>query len=233
MKKINTLTLLISAFLFGGLLKVQAQDCQAYFPMKTGTAMEMSHYNDKDKLQSTVETTITEKESNAGKVVATANTIFKDAKGKQTTTGSYEMSCENGEFSMDMRGMAPAQSSPAMENMEMKIEADQVSFPSNMTVGMSLPDAKMTITAQMNGTTIMSNTTTMTNRKVVAQETITTPAGTYSCVVIEADYKTTMMGMNMDSHGKSWYSKGAGLVRSESWRNGKLEGYSLLTKLKL
>ena len=211
-----------------------AQNCESYYPMRNNATFEITHYNEKDKVTSVVKTTVTEKESSPTRVVATANSTVYDGKGKETTTMSYDVACENGDFKMDMRafGMPNQQQMQGIENIEIKIESQDMVFPKNLTVGMALPDASLHMTGTMNGMQIMNNTTTVTNRKVTGKEDVTTPAGTFSCIVVEEDsHVEAGMGMKFDSHGKSWYSIGVGMVKSEYYRNGKKEGYSLLTKL--
>ncbi|MBL0015998.1 MAG: hypothetical protein IPP17_06035 [Bacteroidetes bacterium] len=227
-------------FMFAGFLSlavgfgmVKAQGCDAYYPMKKGAAFELSHFNAKDKLESTTSTTILE-ESNAGDVFSvTAESVSKDAKGKESSTVKYDVTCQGGEFHMDMRSTSFGQSQQmeGMENVEMKIESEDMVFPKGLTVGTVLPDAGMTMTASMNGMTIMNTTIRVFNRKVTAKEELTTTAGKFSCVVIEEDIESKMMGMNVQSHTKSWYALGVGMVRSENSSNGKPQGYTLLTKI--
>ncbi|HEX2899760.1 MAG TPA: hypothetical protein VHS96_08580, partial [Bacteroidia bacterium] len=112
-----------------------------------------------------------------------------------------------------------------------KIEAEDMVFPKGLAVGTALPDAGMTMTASMSGMTVMSTKIRVFNRKVTGKESLTTAAGTFSCIVIEEDVESQMMGMNVQTHTKSWYSLGVGMVRTESSRNGKLDGYSVLTKI--
>jgi hypothetical protein len=227
-------------FMFVGFLSlalgvgmVKAQGCDAYYPMKKGAAFELSHYNAKDKLESTTSTTILE-ESNAGDVFSvTAESVSKDAKGKENSTVKYDVTCQGGEFHMDMRSSSfgQTQQMEGMENVEMKIEAEDMVFPKGLAVGTTLPDAGMTMTASMSGMTIMNTTIRVINRKVTGKEELTTPAGKFSCIIIEEDVESKMMGMNGVSHTKSWYCLGVGMVRSENSSNGKSQGYTVLTKI--
>ena len=60
---------------------------------------------------------------------------------------------------------------------------------------------------------------------------MTCPAGTFDC--IQLSQKVALkMGINIEAYSKEWYAEDIGMVRSESYtKNGKLTGYSLLTKL--
>lgn len=211
---------------------VAEAQCTAYFPMKSGAMFETTHYDEKDKVTSIITTTVVDKAREEGSVTMTATCKATDAKGKETGTYDYDVTCGPDEFTMDMRAMgSQSQQMKGMENIEMKIESEDMSFPKNATVGSTLPDAHMHMTGTMNGMTIMNTSITITNRKVTASENITTPAGTFSCIVIEEDSETKMMGMTVNNHSKSWYAVGAGMVRGEYSHNGKPSGYSLLTKI--
>ena len=210
---------------------VQAQNCEAYFPMKTGATFELTHYDGKDKVTSVTKTTMSEKESTATSIVATAHATTFDPKGKELSNVEYDVTCSNGEFHMDMKSMgSPMSQVKGLESLEIKMESSDMVFPSNLTVGQSLPDASMHMTGSMNGMKIIDNNTTVTNRKVVAKESITTPAGTFSCVVIEGDSKTSSTAMNFEVHTKSWFALNTGMVKTESTRNGQPSGSSILTK---
>lgn len=217
-----------------GLGTAKAQDCEAYFPMKNGASFEFSHYNDKGKLETSNTSTITAESGNAFASTVKVHAVTKDAKGKEIASTDYTVACTNGEFHMDMRAMSMGSQQQSMQNVEgmtMEIDATDMVFPTGLAVGASLPDASMTMKATMNGMTIMNNTTHVTNRKVTAKESKTTPAGTFDCVVIEEDIDMKVMGMNVSSHSKAWYSLGVGMVRQETTSKGKSNGYSELTKI--
>ncbi len=226
--RIFSLAIGMSCLGFGA---VQAQDCEAYFPVKNGAVFEITHYSDKDKVTSVVKTTILEKSRDGGTLVVTANAQSMDGKGKEVNQFSYDVTCGGGDFKMDMRSMGGSNQMAAIEGIEMKIESEDMVFPKNMGVGMSLPDAHMHMTGTMNGMTIMNTSIAITNRKVTGKESMTTPAGTFSCIVIEEDSETKSMGMTFTGHSKSWYALGVGMVRNESSSKGKPSGYSILTKI--
>lgn len=77
----------------------------------------------------------------------------------------------------------------------------------------------------------MNMTMEMVDRKVEGKESLTTSAGTFDCYVIS--YTTEMkMGLNTMFKNKEWIAEGVGMVKSENYnKNGKLMGYSELTKI--
>ncbi len=97
-----------------------------------------------------------------------------------------------------------------------------------MAVGESLADAGMTITITSNGQKIMEMKTEITNREVIGEETLTTPAGTFICLVITQTMEMSIGGFT--SNSKQWISEGVGLVKNEDYnQDGELMGRSLLT----
>lgn len=230
MKKIPLTRLFILLAFLVGASAVQAQaNCDAYFPMRSGSVMELTHFNAKGKATTKTHTEIVEKEHSGTALIVQANTTTLDDKGKEVSKGSYDMICDGDQFKMDMRAMASGQ--PEIQGAQIEIDSDELVFPNSLKTGMELPDGNITMKVSMNGMQIMSNTIRVYNRKVVGSESKTTPAGTFDCMIIEQDTEAGMMGRVFVTHSKTWVSKGTGMVRSENLKNGELESYSELTKL--
>jgi hypothetical protein len=234
MKKNLFTRLLVTACLLGAFSLAKAQDCEAYYPMKAGATIEMTHYSDNDKVTGITQTTVAKESNEGGKHSCTCDVVIKDGKGKEEAKTTYDVSCQNGEFHMDMRSFSMSQQQQqqmqGMENMEIKMESEDLVFPKNLVVGSELPNAHMKMTATMSGMTIFTTTVNVTNRKVTGKESLTTPAGTFSCIIVEEDVETHSMA-TFHGHNKSWFALGVGMVRSESSHNGKTDGYTLLTKI--
>ncbi|MEQ9168598.1 MAG: hypothetical protein RLO12_20235, partial [Fulvivirga sp.] len=95
-----------------------------------------------------------------------------------------------------------------------------------LSVGMSLNDASL----KMSGSIPFKMEVNIVNRKVEGKESITTPAGTFECYKITYTINTKSI-MSMETTGADWIAKEIGMVKSENYnKNGKLQGYSLLTK---
>ena len=222
---------LLGSALALGAIGLQAQDCDKFFPNKEGAKMEFAHYDGKDKLQSNSVQTITSTHQDGSTHYWTTHFQSLKPNGKVDAESDYEMSCNgNGDFTMDMRRMLSAQQQ-GMEGMDMSIEGGDMVFPGNLSVGQTLPDGHLSMKASMNGMTLMSTTIDVTDRKIVAKESITTPAGTFECFKLEENVKfsgiVTMTGKNV-----SWFAAGAGLVKSLSYDGkGNLSSRTELTKL--
>ena len=113
--------------------------------------------------------------------------------------------------------------------MEVDITGTNIELPNNLHEGQTLPDAHMDMNISM-GPITMKMSVRMVNRKVEGKETVTTPAGTFECMIIAYDAEMKMSGVNKIGHLKQWMAEGVGMVKSEEIKNGKIMGSSLLTE---
>ena len=212
---------------------LNAQDCEAWYPMDEGAAFEMTSYSAKGKVTGRTMHTIKEKSSEGGALQATVSVQYYDKKDKETMTSEYDLHCKEGQFSIDMRSMMSADNMSSMQNMEVDVDADEMAFPADLSPGTELPDASLKVSMKSAGFSMSGMQVLVTNRKVGARESVTTPAGTFDCVVISQDVQSKTMGIGIKASSKTWYAKGAGAVKTESYnKNGKLMGSEELTMLK-
>ena len=85
-------------------------------------------------------------------------------------------------------------------------------LPSDMVPGDVLPDVHASVKAL--GLTMK---VTVTERKVLRIETISTPAGTFDCVVIRERKVEKGMGRNRHTVADTWYARGIGMVRHDTY----------------
>ena len=86
------------------------------------------------------------------------------------------------------------------------------SLPSDMAPGNVLPDVHASVKAL--GLTMKI---TVTERKVLRHETITTPAGTFDCIVVRERKVEKGMGRNRHTVADTWYARGVGMVRHDTY----------------
>ena len=221
-------------FLFSLSLNIaNAQDCETYLTLQDGVEFTMESYNPKGKLQSKSEQVVTDAKQDAdGNFSAQLSATILDNKDKETAKLSYAISCKDGIFYVDMQSLLAPEQLKGFENMEIEIDSDFMELPIDAQAGDELKDANLEVKMMSGGVSIMSITIDVTNRKVEAEESITTPAGTFDCLKISYDVTSTL-GMPIKVRGKSteWHARNIGVVKSESFnKNGKSQGYSLLTK---
>ena len=105
-------------------------------------------------------------------------------------------------------------------------DPDLLRIPNELSVGMKLPLGDMTV--DVNGFKVTSN---ITENEVVAQEEITTPAGTFDCFVVQQTSSSRVMGIKNETTSKIWYARGIGQVKQESYSKGKLAATMVLTSI--
>ena len=160
---------------------------------------------------------------------------------------TMEFKCTDDKLYMDFASaikQAMAKSSPeaptdAVDNLEMNFSDGFMSFPKNMQPGQDLDDATFTMKTNSGGMG-MQMTSSVVNRKVVAKESVTTPAGTFDCVKVTGTRKTTARILGKDRNmGKPlvetvWFAPGIGTVKQENYtENGKLESTNQLIEFKM
>ncbi len=219
--------LLVVAVMLGGAFILQAQDCTFYFPVKKGTTTEMKSYNGKDKLTGSVKSKVIDQSSDKIKF---SSEVF-DEKGKSLSTGEYEVQCKDGEYVMDMNSFLKGVDKNAYKDMDVKVEATEMTIPAKLSVGQKLNDGQISMKISNQIMTIMNMTVKVLNRQVVSFEDITTSAGTFKCAKITYDMETKIMGTTR-TKVTEWISEKVGVVRSEVYdQKGKLSSYSVLTSI--
>jgi hypothetical protein len=228
-KTTKTLVPLVLAFFAG--TSLTAQDCEAYFPMNEGAVRVMEMYNAKDKPEGKVTYTVDDITTEGGITYIGVDMLMEDKKGKEVFNSEMVMECEDGVFRVDMKNYMAGMMA-GMGDMEAEIDSKNLEFPTNLSVGMELPDGYINTSMSSGGMSIMSMKVEVVNRKVEAMETITTPAGTFDCFKVSQDSKVKSV-MSMTTSSVEWIAKDVGVVRSESYnKKGDLESYAVLTSFK-
>lgn len=229
MKK-TILVILTAAFVSVG---IQAQDsCSKYYPMVEGSTFEYTNYNKKDKIEGVTNYTIASVTSVGSGTKATLDLKMIDKKGKELFATNYSFTCEDNIVKIDYQSLAPAQMMKQYTDMdlEMDISGTDIKLPSDLSVGKKLEDANITIAMNMSGIK-MNISVDQTNRKVLKEESVTTAAGTFDCMVLSETTKTKAMGANIEMNSKLWLAEGVGMIKQETYKkNGDLMSKTELTK---
>ncbi len=216
--------------LFSSLLTF-AQDCTFYYPKTQGAKLEFKSFDKKDKLTGSSIQTIKEFKETGNSISALIETQSFDKKGKDLGKTEFSVMCENGEYSVDMKSFMSSQTMEAYEEMDVKVESNNLKIPANLNIGDDLGDGKLEISVYSEGLKIMGMTTDITKRKVEAKEEITTEAGTFDCYKITYTITVkTLFSARMEA--AEWIAEDVGTVKSETYSNGKSMGYTLLTGIK-
>ena len=206
-----------------------SQDCSTFYPFSESSSWQITTYEKPDKVSAIVDYKVTDLSSSSGNETATMSAIVKDKKGKLIAETNYDVICNGDRISIDFKSMMNPQMFKQFSNMETEITGTNLELPNNLAVGQELPDASMDMKISMSGIN-MNMSTSIKDRKVIGKESVTTPAGTFSCYVISYSSEFNSMGMNQNSSAKQWISEGVGMVKQEDYNsNGKVTSSSLLT----
>ena len=219
---------LLSILLLSALSVTAFAQCNQYYVLKKGTAWEFSNFNSKGKLESKTMQKVTEYKETSGGFEATIEIVTEDDKGEQVMGGSTKLICENGVMLFDLKDVMSAETMEAYKNFDMSVDGINLEIPDNLKVDQELKDAEMNIHIEASPMQVNLKFT-ITDRKVLAEENLKVPAGSFDCFKITQKVSMKMM-MMVESISTEWYAREVGMIKSESYnKKGKLMSYSLLT----
>ncbi len=227
---LTTLSILLSLTIF-------SQNCDEILPLNEGTQWSYQSFDKKGKLSSTSTQKIVSTRESGGEVTATIQQEIIDDKNEVINSSEYDVSCDGNQINISIEKMMNEEMMASFKGMEVKIDADQLDYYSNPTVGQNLKDATMVIDVATSGSEVamgmsmLKMTVNITNRKVEAKETITTAAGTFECYKITYDIEMKTI-VKVQAQAVEWFCPGVGMVKQESYnKKGKLTGSSELSEL--
>lgn len=100
-------------------------------------------------------------------------------------------------------------------------------LPATMAPGDTLPQ----VTGKVK-VSLLTFTYRIWDRKVLRRETISVPAGTFDCVVLQERKLESGPGHNREVLNYTWYCKGVGFVRHDTYIDGKLDTSEILNSIK-
>ena len=230
-------TLLVAFCLLAAPTVASAQDCAALSLFSQGSHQVRASYDGKGKEVGRTSVDVTGVTTSGAAVTAAIHSVAANAKGKETGTMDYTMTCEAGTVTVDMKSLVPSESTEAYKDFQMTMEGDQIAWPATVTAGQTLPDATLTMTFTMPDAPPMMPATTMVfvvkNRVVEGPESVTTPAGTFDTWKVRYDVDVVtkgMMSMTTSTSGIDWFTPGVGSVKTETYQREKLATATLLVE---
>lgn len=207
-------------------LYVNAQDCNNYLFLQKNKTIENTIYNKKGEANGRQVYTVTDVTTSGGIVSGNITSEMFDKKDKSMAKANSVVRCNGGVMMIDMKMLLPQQQ---QEQYGGKLDATSdsvyIEYPQGMKAGDELKDGIITLNINNSG---MAQNLNMRiyERKVEAQESITTPAGTWMCFKINYKCKLGVkMGpinipFNLD--GSEWYAPGVGIIKSQSKYGGTM-----------
>lgn len=189
------------AFLVGALLilvgfeMANAQDhCE---PLRQERTVVYDMFNKKNKYDGSMTHKYSNSQYDGTTTEVTVEMSMTDKKGKeQDYSLSYTLVCENNIIKMSMdRFISPEMTKKMGDEVEFVIEADDIDFPSSLSVGQTLQDGSMTADAQMSGggMKMFSMSANIMNRTVEAKEAIETEeSGSIDAYKISGEFDSKM-----------------------------------------
>jgi hypothetical protein len=217
-------------FLIGNVLKAQ----ETYFPTKVGTVLIYKSFDKKDKVLGTTKTTIKNVNISGTNIDITYEMESLDAKDKLQYKEDITIHQKGDILYMDMNNFInkSAFQKDGEIPAEVEVKGNNMEIPLNPKPGDKLADANVEVSMNM-GFMSMKILAELTNRKVDAFEDITVKGGTYKCFKFSSDFTSSAMGMKFNGKNISWYAKGIGTVKSESYdKNGALQSRTELIEIK-
>ena len=212
--------LFIAIFALAFMAQSYAQD--AYFLYNEGAKLTIANTDTKGKHTGYSTLEVKEVVGSRSNCTVKYESMVYDKKMNPMLTAPMvqEFTVKNDVVTYDPQSMV----GQVMQGMQVTVSGTPFSLPSNAKVGDTFPD--YSITMNIAG---LKTTSNVTGQKVVAAETITVDGRAIDCVVIEQTTTSKVLGMNQSGTQKTWYGKGYGSVKMETYNaKGKMVSGNIL-----
>jgi len=202
------------------------EGCYTYFPNTIGNEWSYKSYDKRGRLTHSTLHTLTVLHPGAATVRSLSFDKDGEPLGLKDKDGNikvievdFDVVCIDGDLYMP-----PESFTSSFFNLFQGLEAEVtgnnvlVSY-ADMANAITLPDYDLRIAIKAARLKIDIS---VTDRRVLGNETIETPAGTFNCFKIEHTTNTRMSIINKNNRTVSWVAPGIGMVKSETYkRNGR------------
>lgn len=204
-----------------------------------GATFERANYDSKGKLAGYTQMVVEQCDSTADGVCVKNRTFSLDSQRKpvEQKVGERTLPAEQTEqiIVRPSEMVIPLGSAdlPSVEGVEASFSGDEYTIPYALEPGQALPDIHFSFTMSSDGHS-MSIKMTIDQRKVLARETVVTPAGTFEAFKVSERMTFKLFIIKESMKTITWYVPGIGAVREEAQRgNGKVESRSELIAFRL
>jgi len=191
----------------------------AFFAMKKGTVQVVATKDAKGKITGQSRNTIKEITGAKNAFAVVYECEILDAKGNPASkdnpqTINYRIVVKDGIMYLDMKGMFGS-----IDGLDgIQASGTAMKIPNNLSVGQALEDASAKVRIGF-----INCSAVTTEGKCLAIEDVTVEAGTFKCYKITQKTNATVMGIKSAGTTLTWYAKGIGAVKTESYdKNDKL-----------
>lgn len=218
--------------------------CGKLIFFQPGAEIEATSYDEKGKEKSKQYTKILSVSNKKdGFTVADVEGKDVDTDGERKETKvNYSYKCDGNKIYFDIASMFRTKE----KQEDATFESSLIEYPINVKEGDILPDAEGVMSSVRNGKK-MTMKFIYKNRKVEGMETITTTAGSWNCYKISNGVESEMDIPGMDEKAKemmkkmnegmkttttTWFAPDFGIVKIETYMNGKLTSRNEVTRVK-
>jgi len=220
MKKLFSIAVILLAFV------AQSYAQNAYYLFEEGAELTIANTDAKGKHTGYSTLTVKEVTGSRSNCTVKYESMVYDKKMNPMLASPViqEFTVRNDVVTFDPQSMA----GQLMAGMQVSVEGTPFSLPSSAKVGDTFPDYN--IVMNIAG---MKTTSSVTGQQVVAVETLDVDGRSIECVVVEQTTSTKVLGMNQSGRQKTWYGKGYGSVKMETYNaKGKLVSGNILVGIK-
>ncbi|GAB3174061.1 TapB family protein [Telluribacter humicola] len=211
----------------------QTQSCLGVL-VKEGSGFEMISYDTKGKENGTLLYKVKNVTTEGGAMVMDVEFESLDKRGTSQMKNLYKMRCDGTQLMLDANALVSEDQLKMFRDMQMKFTSNDVVYPGQLSVGQQLKDASLHGEGT-SGPIPITFDMDIKNRKVEGQQKVTVPAGTYDAYKVTSDMTVkTKMGLGMTVEVQSVAYRVPGMlwdVKSETFRRGKLIGYTELKRV--
>lgn len=210
---------------------LSARGDDAYFCTTPGTVLYLERYSaGKNKLIQTTTIEIESVESTGSGKKVNYTLMMRKGNGSPMYGDKAHLSVTIDRSSamwMDIGATARELMKSALKTDNVTSVGNTTPTPADMAPGDVLPDSHSVVTALG-----MKYNIDVTNRTVLRRDRLTTPCGTFDCVVVR-EYKAEVgPGRNKCEWSENWYARGYGYVRHDVFdKNGKLKASETLVRV--
>ena len=200
---------------------VQGQE--PFFPSKAGIVLQYEDRDASGKLLSSTTDSLSTFSGDFTKGYATMVSTESNQDGKTMAPTGIQFRFVDGEVITDIT--ATMEEGAVLDQTTVSGECRGI--PADISEGMELPEYSAEVKLMFVKVKVSSK-----DRKVSGRETVTVPAGTFDCFVVEEQMTVKSMFLSEKSSMKTWYARGIGVVKEETWDKKKLVSVSELTAIR-
>ena len=210
-----------------------AQECMG-ITLKAGSGFDMNSLDGKGKLNGKLTYKIISVTNEGGNTIITIDFESFNEKGKSELKNTYKMRCDGNTLTLDASSLINPEQMKSFEGFKMKYTSEDIVYPGKLSVGQTLKDGSLRGEGISGPMPIIFNMAVV-NRKVVSEEKLTIPAGSFDAFKVTSDMKMeTKMGFGIKMEMQTVSYRAPGVLwdlKTETYRKGKLMGTTELAKI--